>query len=518
MMDERPVGPPPAVPPVALVGAGPGNPGLLTLRAVECLAAADLVVYDRLVPERLLQYARPEARRVCVGDLPGRHPERYPLVHQTLIDAARQGQRVVRLKGGDPYLFGRGAEEAEALRQAGVDFEVVPGVTAALGATAFAGIPLTHRGRASAVALVTGHEQPDKPGGTLDWDALARFPGTLVFFMAVSRLGAIVEALLARGKDGATPAAAVRWGSTGEQRTVEAPLRDLPAAVAAAGLAPPTLVVVGVVVGLRRELAWFERRPLFGRRVLVTRPRGQEAGVMRRLEALGAGVAFMPLIEIREVADWGPVDRAIADLAGYAWLVFTSANGVRAFLGRLRHAGRDLRALGGVSLAAIGPATAQALRDFHLEPDVVPSRYRSEGLAEALRERVRGRRVLLARADRGRELLRDELSAVADVEQVAVYSQVDSPEPDPAVLAELRAGRVDFVILTSSNIARAFARAVYGEARGRVLSGRTRLVTISPVTTAALREAGLPVAAEAPEETTEGVVAALVELAAGERS
>lgn len=506
----------PDVPPVTLAGAGPGNPGLLTLRAVECLASADLVVYDRLVPPRLLEYARPGAERVCVDELPGKHAERYPLVHGTLIDAARRGLRVVRLKGGDPYLFGRGAEEAQALRAAGIEFEVVPGVSAATGAAAYAGIPLTHRQFASAVALVTGHEDPGKPGGALDWDALARFPGTIVVFMGIARLPAVVEALLSRGKEGTTPAAAVRWGSTAEQQTVEAPLRDLPAAVGRAGLAAPALVVIGEVVGLRHGLAWFEHLPLFGRRVLVTRPRGQAGAMRRRLDGQGAGVALLPAVEIREPADWGPVDRAIDSLSGYQWVVFTSGNGVRAFLGRLRHAGRDLRALGGIRLAAIGPATADALREYHLEPDVVPARYRSEDFAEALRDRVRGQRVLLARADRGRELLRDELSAVAKVEQVAVYSQVDA-EPDASTLRDLREGRVDFVTLTSSNIARAIARLLDDETRARVRSGAIRFVSISPVTSAAAREVGLPVAAEAREETADGVVQALVELVMRER-
>jgi uroporphyrinogen III methyltransferase/synthase len=335
--------------------------------------------------------------------------------------------------------------------------------------------------------------------------------------MAIARLEEIVATLLARGKDGSTPAAAVRWGTTGEQRTIEAPLGELPAAVARAGLAAPALVVVGGVVSLRRELAWFERRPLFGRRVLVTRPRGQSAEMVRHLEGLGASVLLLPAVEIREIGDWGPVDRAIAGIAGYGWIVFTSVNGVRAFLGRLRHVGRDLRALGGARLAAIGPATAEALREFHLEPDVVPTRFRSEGLVEALKERVRGQRVLLARADRGRELLRDELSAVAEVEQVAVYSQVDAPELDPAVLADLRDGRIDFVTLTSSNIARSLACVLNPESRERIRSGGVRLITISPVTSAAVNEAGLPVAAEAREETVEGVIEALLELAAGEK-
>jgi len=275
--------------------------------------------------------------------------------------------------------------------------------------------------------------------------------------------------------------------------------------------------VVGEVVALRSKLGWFEQRPLFGRRVLVTRPRGQETGLVRKLEALGANVSSAPMVEIREIADWSPVDRVIADIANYNWLVFTSVNGVHAFLRRLRHVGRDLRALGGIMLAAIGPSTAQALREYHLQPDVVPSRYRSEGLAEALIERVRGQRVLLARADRGRELLRDELAAVAQVEQVAVYSQADVTEFDPGTLAELNEGRLDFITLTSSNIARALIKILGPEAREHVRSGRTGLVTISSVTSAAVIETGLPLVAEAKEETVEGLVAALFELAGRNR-
>lgn len=506
------------VPPVALVGAGPGNPGLLTLRAVECLASADFVLYDRLVPTRLLEHARSGAQLICVDELPSHHSDRYSQVHGVLIDAARRGLRVVRLKGGDPFVFGRGGEEAEALRAAGIDFEVVPGVTAALGAAAFAGIPLTDRRHASAVAFVTGHEQPGKLGSTLDWPALARFPGTLVVYMGIAQLPALVEALLAGGKAADTPAAAVRWGTTGQQQTVEACVRDLPAAVAAAGLQSPALLVIGAVVGLRGELAWFERLPLFARRVLVTRPREQAAGMVRQLEALGAVVSVLPTVEIRAIADWGPVDRAIAELSSYQWLVFTSVNGVTAFLGRLRSLGRDLRALGSIRLAAIGSATADALRGYHLEPDVVPARFRSEELAAALRERVCGQRVLLARADRGRDVLREELATVARVEQIAVYSQVDAASLDSAVLTDLRDGRIEFVTLTSSNIARALLRALDPAIAERIRSGAVQLVSISPVTSAAIREMGMPVAAEARTETVPGMVDALIALAAGDKS
>jgi uroporphyrinogen III methyltransferase/synthase len=503
-------------PQVYLVGAGPGHPGLLTLRAVECLRRADLVLFDRLVAPALLEHAPPAAERLCVTELAGNHPERVPQVHEAMIRAARAGKRVVRLKGGDPAVFGRVGEEAEALRQAGVAFEIVPGVTAALGAAAYAGIPLTHRAHASAVALVTGHECTAKGGSALDWAALARFPGTLVFYMAVGHLEDIVRALLAGGKAADTPAAVVRQATLGGQRTVTAPLAGLPAAARAAGIAAPALAVVGPVVALRDAAAWFERQPLFGRGVLVTRPRHQAGELLRRLETLGAVPYLLPAVEVRPPADWAPVDAALARLGHYHWLVFTSANGVHALVGRLLQTGRDLRALGPVRLAAIGPSTAAALGAYHLRPDFMPATYNSEALAAGLRERTAGRRVLLARADRGRDVLRQELAAVADVEQVAVYSQVDSVEADPAVLDALAQGDIRYVTLTSSNIARSLARAADERTHARIRSGAVKLVTISGVTSQDVRALGWPVAAEATEATADGLVAALVALAEGD--
>jgi uroporphyrinogen III methyltransferase/synthase len=447
------------IPTVYLVGAGPGDPGLLTLRAVECLSQADLVVYDKLASPRMLDHAPPTAERICVADLADCHVERYRPIQQALIEGARQGRRVVRLKGGDPFVFGRGGEEAEALRQAGIPFEVVPGVTAALGAAACAGIPLTHRQYASAVALVTGHEDPTKPDTALDWGALARFPGTLVFYMGMSRLARNVAALLGHGKPTDTPAAVVHWATTGEQQTVEAPLSELPAAVQKAGVTAPAVVLVGSVVGLRQRLAWFERRPLLGKRVLVTRPRHQAGDLVRRLELLGAVPLVLPAVAIGPPADWGP--------------------------------------------------------GYHLEPDVVPAEFRSEALAAALGERVAGQAVLLARADRGRELLREELVRTARrVEQVAVYRQVDAVDAGAPVLDCLRRGEIDYVTVTSSNSARALVGALDEVCRGRLESGAARLVSISPVTSAAVRELGLPVAAEATVYTGPGLVEALVRLAA----
>jgi uroporphyrinogen III methyltransferase/synthase len=512
MSEEAPAPHMTAPHPVALVGAGPGHPGLLTVRAVECLSRADLVLYDRLVSPQLLEAVPSTARCVCVESVHGCHPDYYLQVHQEMIDAARQGLRVVRLKGGDPFVFGRGGEEAEALHAAGIPFEVVPGVTAALGAAAFAGIPLTHRRHASAVAFVTGHQKPD---GDLDWAALARFPGTLVLYMGMSRLPLIVGQLLEHGKDPYTPAAVVRLATTPQQHTVTARLAELPAAVEAAGLKAPAVVIVGPVVDLRPNLAWYEALPLFGKHVLVTRPEGQADSMIGDLVQWGATVHLLPAVEIGPPADWGPVDRAIADLARFGWLVFTSANGVVYFMNRFLRPGRDLRALMSIRLGAIGPATAAALRKMYLEPDLVPQVYTSEGLAGELKPRVAGQRVLLARADRGRDLLRQELAQVCEVEQVAVYSQRDAPTFSPEVLRRLAEGRMDFVTLTSSNIARAFVQAVGEPVLQRIRAGAVRLVTISPVTSAAVRELGLPVAAEAAEATAAGVVAATAALAAG---
>src|SRR5262249_40781793 len=304
-------------PHVFLVGAGPGHPGLLTLRAVECLRQADLVVYDRLVSPRLLDHAPLQAERLCVADLPRGHGERYPQVHGILINAARQGKCVVRLKGGDPFLFGRGAEEAEALRQAGIAYEGVPGVTAALAAAEVAGIPLTHRTHASAVALVTGHENPVKEEGAVDWSALARFPGTIAVYMGITRLPLITQALIDNGKSPATPAAVIQWGSTGCQRTLQCSLGELVGKVNEAGLKPPAMIVIGPVVALRSQLAWFEHRPLFGKKVVITRPRPQALELASRLEELGAVTHVLPVIDIGPPADWGPVDRALGSLEHY---------------------------------------------------------------------------------------------------------------------------------------------------------------------------------------------------------
>jgi len=498
----------PTVGMVHLVGAGPGDPGLLTRLGHDALARAEVVVYDHLASARLLDLAPKGALRIAAGKSIGHCTLSQGEINDVLAHHALLGRRVVRLKGGDPYVFGRGAEEAEHLRKLGIPFRVVPGVTAALGATSYAGIPVTHREAASAVAFVTGHHDPADPG-RLDWAALARFPGTLVIYMGVTRLASLCRSLVREGKPPSTPAAMVQSGTLARQRTAVGTLADLPDRVAAAGIGPPALLVVGDVVARRPELAWFEELPLFGRRIVVTRPADESDRSAASLEALGAEVLVAPTVEILPVADPTLLDAAIDRLGSFDWLVFTSGNGVRHFLDRLEARGRDLRALGSLRLAAIGPATAEALARYHLRADLVPDSYRSEALAGALAGEVAGRRVLLARADRGRAILKDELGRIAEVEQVAAYRNADAESLPPAVLARIEEGTVDWITLTSSAIAERLHALLPGPARSRV--GREiRLATISPVTTAAVARLGWPVAAEATAYTWDGVVAAIV--------
>lgn len=503
-----------SIPTVYLVGAGPGHPSLLTLRAVECLQQADLVLYDKLVSPLLLDHAPASAEKICVSQFACHHDERIIPIHEAMIESARAGKHVVRLKGGDPYVFGRGAEEAEILHEHGIPCEIVPGVTAALGAAAFAGISLTHRAHSSAVAFVTGHENPRKPESMLDWHALARFPGTLVIYMGMSRLDRIVAALTDAGKDPATPAAVVQNATQGLQRTVVAPLVELPQRVRSEGLTAPALILIGAAVARRDDLAWFEQRPLFGKRVLVTRPRRQAGPMVHRLIDLGAVPFILPSVEIGPPPDWAPVDEALRSMRDYHWLVFTSVNGVRSFLERMESIGLDARIFGNVRIAAIGPKTAEALREYHLRADLVPTRYQSEDLAEALLGAIQpGQRVFLARADRGRELLRDQLAAHCRVEQVPVYSQMDALDRNEEIMGALRRGEIEYITLTSSNIARVLLEHLDATCKRRIEAGEVKLVSISPVTSAAIKQLGFPVAGEADQATMDGVIAELIRLA-----
>jgi uroporphyrinogen III methyltransferase / synthase len=488
-----------------LVGAGPGDSGLVTARALELVASADSILHDRLVPPGILGSARQDAELVDVGKRPGAAEVAQEEIASMLIDRARAGRSVVRLKGGDPFVFGRGGEEAEALVAAGVPYEVVPGVTAGVAAPAYAGIPLTHRDDASAVAFVTGHEDPGKGGSALDWDALARFPGTLVVYMGVRRVGEIAAALIGAGRDPGEPAAAIERGTLPAQRTVTATLGELPDAIAAADLRPPAIVVSGAVAGRRETLAWLERRPLAGRTVVVTRARAQASELAARLRSLGAEVVELPAIRIEPRIDTEPVTAAVANLHAYALVCLTSANGVSLLFEAMAVQGRDARALAAATVAAIGPGTAAALRERGVIADVVPERFVTEALVEALEPvPVSGKPVLVARAAEARDVLPDALRARgAAVDVVALYETV--PEaPDPgAVEAALDA---DYLTFTSSSTVRNFVAALDDRR-----PTRPRVVSIGPITSEAARAAGLDVGVEAERSDIDGLVAALVD-------
>ncbi|WP_406700701.1 uroporphyrinogen-III C-methyltransferase [Singulisphaera sp. Ch08] len=504
---------------VYLVGAGPGDPGLLTRRGEALLKLADVVVYDHLASSRLLDLAPKTARLICAGKSIGHNIMPQGAINELLAEHAKAGRTVVRLKGGDPYVFGRGAEEAEYLRHSGVPFQVVPGVTAAVGVTAYAGVPVTHRDAASAVAFVTGHNDPEASSaqGRLDWAALAAFPGTLVVYMGVTRLESICKTLVRLGKPATTPAALVEAGTLPRQRTVSGTLTNLHERVAEAGLGPPALLVVGEVVSRRPALCWFENLPLFGQRIVVTRPRSEAEPSAATLESIGAEVLIAPTVEIRPLESYEELDRAIGRLTEFHWLVFTSANGVESFLERLDLLGRDVRALGHLKLAAIGPATARALGRFHLKADLIPDSFRSEDLAEALRPHALGGRVLLARADRGRTVLKDELERIAHVEQVTVYRNTDADALPAAVVARIEQGSLDWITLTSSAITERLHSLLTESARARI--GREiRLASLSPVTSETARRLGWNVAAEAKVYTWEGLVEAIVEVVTTERA
>ncbi len=495
---------------VYLVGAGPGDPGLLTLKGLDCLQRADLVLYDGLVNPLLLEHTTAQAERTRRAPNATSRTLHQQEINGRLIAAARQGKRVVRLKGGDPFIFGRGSEEAVALAEAGIPFEVVPGITTATAASEYAGISLTHREFASAVAFVTGHEDPQKGKTSIDYDQLAVFSGTLVFYMGLDRLEAIVEKLLKAGKDPGVPACVISRATTPAQRTVTAPLGKLPASVRQAELPPPSLIVIGECVRLRERIAWFENRPLFGKRIGITRPAAQAGPVVARLLELGAQPVLLPTIEILPPEDTSDIDRTLGRLDEFDWLIFTSANGVDGLLNRLWKTGGDLRRLQSVQIATIGPATADRLARFHLRPDLVPEEFRAEALAEALASHVSGRRVLWARASRGRDVLPTELEAAgATLEQLVVYRNVDVESLPAAELRLIEDGQLDWIGLSSPSIARSLKRLLSPAALSQI-GKQVRLASISPVTTAAARDVSLPIAVEAEVYTWDGLCDAIM--------
>ncbi len=495
---------------VYLVGAGPGDPGLMTRRSLELIASADAILYDRLIPAGALDGARPDAELRYVGKEPGAAALSQEETNELLVELGRAGRRVVRLKGGDPFVFGRGGEEAEALAAAGVAFEVVPGVTAGVAAAAYAGIPVTHREAASAVAFVTGHEDPDKPGSALDWGALARFPGTLVFYMGIRQLPLIAERLTAAGRDPGEPSAVVERGTHPGQRTIVDTLGGIAARVQAEEIRPPAITLVGAVAELRDTIAWLERRPLHGEVVAVTRARAQASGLAERLRELGAEVVETPAIRIEPRPVEGELLEAVGRIGEYALVCFTSPNGVGLLFEALASTGRDARALAGATVAAIGPGTAAALLEHGIRADVVPERFVAEALVEALEPvEVDGRRVLVARAAEARSVLPDALrERGAVVDDVALYETVAEPLTE-AQLAGLE--RATYVTFTSSSTVRFLL-----DSGARPPAG-ARIVSIGPVTSATAEERGLTVDVVAERHDIDGLVDALTADAAQRR-
>ena len=498
---------------VFLVGAGPGDPGLLTLRGKECLEQADVVLYDYLANSALLQHAPATAQRVYVGRRGrGRYQDQAD-INRLLITQAKDGNIVVRLKGGDPFVFGRGGEEAEAVAAAGVEFEIVPGVTAAVAVPAYAGIPVTHRTLASTVTFVTGHEDPTKPAALLEWPKLASASsGTLVFMMGMKNLPSIVDRLLSEGRSPDTPVAAIRWGTRVGQRTIMGTLRDIVERTEAAHLEPPTVIVVGEVVQLRGQLNWFETKPLFGKRIVLTRAQEQAREFSRLLAAYGAEPVEVPTIQIVPPASWQPIDDAVTRLNTYQWLIFTSVNGVKPFMERLHVAKKDARALANLRLCAIGPRTAQELGAYGLSPDVIPSEYQAEGVIASLTHvGIQGSHILIPRAEVAREILPEQLRAGgATVDVIPVYRTI-APAVDVASLThQFHEGQVAVVTFTSSSTVRNFVEVFGGRDAVRPLVARVVIACIGPITARTAEEYGLTVTVMPATNTVPALTEAIV--------
>ncbi|MGI8553177.1 MAG: uroporphyrinogen-III C-methyltransferase [Dehalococcoidia bacterium] len=494
---------------VWLVGAGPGDPGLLTIKGADVLGQADAVVYDRLVNPAFLERVPPECERIYAGKEPGGDPMSQTAINELMVRLGKAGKRVVRLKGGDPFVFGRGGEEAQALHDAGLPFEVIPGVSSAIAVPAYAGIPVSQRGIATSFAVVTGHEDPDKCGSDINWAHLALGVDTLVFLMGVGSLTSIAEQLLAAGRSPETPVAVIHQGTTTHQRSVTGVLSDIAQRVQDARLTAPSVTVVGEVVRLRETLAWFETRPLFGKRILITRTRHQSSNLRGLLEADGAEVVELPTLEIVDGASPELINRVIAALGDgqYAWVIFTSANAVRRFFHYLRESGHDARAFHS-QVAVIGPGTSDALAEFGIRADAMPQDYVGEGLLQLLSaHELARRRVLLPRAEGARpELIQGLRAQGAEVEEVPLYSSEVPRNPDPSVLSQIDAGTIDAVTFASSSAVRNLVKMLGGDAAAL---RKAAIACIGPITAWEAERCGLTVAVTAAEHSVPGLVEGL---------
>lgn len=495
---------------VYLVGAGPGDPALITLRGVECLQRADVVVYDYLANEQLLSHAPESAERIYAGKIGGRHNQCQDEINSLLVTQARKGKVVVRLKGGDPFVFGRGGEECEALREAGITFEVVPGVTAAVGASAYSGIPLTHRDITASVAFVTGQEEKGKHESNIDWDRLSLGGGTVVFYMGITTLRRNMQRMIEHGRSPATPVALVRWATTPCQHVLVGTLADIADRADECGFKPPAVTIVGEVVTLREKLQWLDRRTLCGKRIIVTRAAEQAGEFSAKLAARGATVLECPTIRLVEPESWQLLDLALRELSGYDWLVLTSGNAVRYFFQRMDTLGLDARALGGCKICAVGPKTADEIRAYGIKPDLVPSDYKAEGVVDEFsRLDMQGSRILYPRADKARDVVPRELKRMgAHVDSPVAYRNIFPERLPPETLFALEKRSVDCITFTSSSTVQNLAAMLGEELMLDMLRG-VAVASIGPITSKSCRELGLRVDIEPESHTLDALAEAL---------
>jgi uroporphyrinogen III methyltransferase/synthase len=496
---------------VYLVGAGPGDPGLITIRGKKCIETTDVLIYDYLASPALLLHAPPGTDIIYVGKKDGIHTLPQEEINRLIVEKALEGKTVVRLKGGDPFIFGRGGEEAEALTVHGIPYEIVPGVTSGVAAAAYAGIPVTHRSMTSTLAFVTGHENPDKETSKVDWPCLARGIGTLVFFMGVKNLPEIVKQLVLHGRPADTPVALVRWGTTPRQLTVTGTLENIVERVRAAGLKAPAVIIVGEVVKLRETLKWFEGRPLMGKTVVVTRARSQASDLVTRLEGLGADCFECPTIKIAPPEDTTALDRAIANISTYHWLVFSSVNGVTSFFQRLFALGKDARVLGHINTAAVGPATSRKMLEYGIGTDIIPESYRAESVAEAFAGvDMQGKHVLLPRAETARPVIPRELGKMgATIDDVTSYRTIQDRQNVGRLMDLFREKRAHMVTFTSSSTAKNF-KALFVPEEFESLTAGVPVAAIGPVTAETAKGLGMRVDLVADEFTIPGLCDAVL--------
>lgn len=496
---------------VYIVGAGPGDESLATLGSLEAIKNSDVIVYDELANQALLRYAKKDAKLIYVGKKAGDHALPQEQMNELLADEAEKGNTVCRLKGGDPFLFGRGGEEAELLFQRKINFEIIPGITSAIAVPAYAGIPVTHRGLTSGVAIFTGHEDPTKAESDLNWNAIAKLGTTLVFLMGMKNIASITENLIKNGMDGKTPAAVIHRGTTNAQRVVTGTVADIVDVAERADIKAPSIIIIGKVVGMRDTLSWFEKRPLFGKEIIVTRTRKQASQLVDALQHLGALVHEFPTIEIERNAEALPkLDNAIRAIAEYDWVIFTSVNGVDAFFERIAELGYDSRVLGGVKACAIGSATAEGLLARGIKADLIPEKYVAESILEAFKGRAKGAKILLPRADIARAALPEGLEKEgATVDIIDIYRTVKPKESSKDELIELLK-KADLVTFTSSSTVNNFAEILGDEVKS--LAGKIKAASIGPVTTETINRYGFKLECEASEYTIAGLVDAIVNM------